>query len=239
MAFKNDNNVTRQLLIGTIAITLTACNSAPQTDNSSGTNDSLYISLPDSLYAYRDFKNSILVHQFDWAGFTDSTKRKRLVRIDSMTVVKLLCPLNVIKQGGYSYYMTSYCYISKQTPIGDIQPIIIWGNGDDYSDLMLLTLDKKGNPIDYYTLHKNDCSGTETVEDSLMGICPIQHSTINSDRIKTYINNVCYRLDSARQSSINDYARVDSISFEATILPSGKIESKQVDSVRFNRIYKL
>jgi hypothetical protein len=229
----------RQLRFWTIALALTGCNTASKTDNSSATNDSLYLSLPDSLFAYHNFKNSILVHQFDRAGFTDSTKRKKIVRIDSMTVVKLLCPINVIKQGGYSYYMTSYHYISKQTPIGDIQPIIIWGNGDDYSDLILLTLDKKGNPVDQYTLHKNDCSGTETVEDSLMGICPIRHSTINFDKIKTYINNICYRLDTSRQSTINDYARIDSISYQATISPSGKIESKEVDSVRFNRIYKL
>lgn len=216
-----------------------ACNNSQTDKSATNDKDSLYLNFPDSLFAFNDLKNSAVVRQFDWEGFTDSTKTKKLVRIDSLTVVKLLYPVNAIQTGSYSYFMTSFFYISKQHKIGDIQPIIIWGNGDDYSELILLTLDQKGAPIDFYSLHKNDCSGTWTEEDSLMAICPIKQSTINSNIIKTYINNVCYPLDTIAQSTTSDFARIDSIAFESTILPTGKINSRQVDSVRFHRLYKL
>ncbi len=228
----------KRLFFGTIALFMLSCNSNTPKEVST-TADSPYLTLPDSLFVFHNFDSTTRISQFDWDGYTDSTRRKRLVRIDSMTVVKLLCPINVIKPGEYSYLMTSFYYISKQSLIADIQPIIIWGNSDDYSELICLTLDKNGKPVDHYVLYENNCSGTDMVEDSLMAICPIQHSLINANIIKTYVNNICYRVDTVNQTTMDDYARVDSISYESKILPSGKIETRKVDSVRFNRIYTL
>lgn len=229
----------KRLFFGTIALCMLSCNSNTPQEVSAAAADATYLTFPDSLFAFHNFDNTASISQFDWEGYTDSTKTKRLVRIDSMTVVKLLCPLNVIKPGEYSYFMKSFYYISKQPLIADIQPIIIWGNSDDYSELICLTLDKNGKPLDHYVLYENNCSGTDMVEDSLMAICPIQHSLINADIITTYVNNVCFRVDTVNQTTMDDFARVDSISYESTILPSGKIETRKVDSVRFHRIYTL
>lgn len=215
-----------------LLILLSSCTNRTANKSAIATTDTINLILPDSLFAFENLTNSAVTRRFDWSGFTDTSKSKSFIRIDSLTVVKLLCPTNYYKPGEYSYYMTSFFYVAKQPKIGDIQPIIIWGNGDDYSDLILLTLDIKGNPIDYYSLHKQDCSGTETVEDSLMGFCPVKNSTINSNKIKTYINNMAIRPD-----TIVHFARIDSITFEATIQRTGKIELKKIDSVRYYRGY--
>jgi hypothetical protein len=199
--------------------------------------NSTYLDLPDSLFAFKNITNTDFVRQIDWDGYTDSTRSKKIERIDSSTVVKLLCP-NFIKTGEYSYYMTSFFFISKQHKIGDIQPIIILGSGTDYTELILLTLDKIGKPIDYYSLLKYDCAGTWSVGDSLVAICPIKGSSITSTKIKTYVKKIYYRPDN-KTRTLTNYSRIDSITYKSTILPTGHFKTKRMDSITFHHIDQM
>jgi hypothetical protein len=202
--------------------------------------------LPDNLFLYKDIKNSLLVNHFyfdpkeDYFVYPDSTKSRKFVFLDSLQKLKLLIPVMMTdygyqKTGGidssYIMHLMPARFVSKQSKIGDFTPIIIWVNGDDYGALIYVLLDKALTPISHLVLNGGLCGGPVSETDSLVELCPVKQSFLNGNQISSYVLTEFVRKDSIKRPSI-----IDSVNYLSTILPSGQIETKQLDSTRYERM---
>jgi len=210
------------------ALTLIGC---------SGSTDETSSALPaDSLFAFKNIKNTLLVHNFHWDDedvsrlWTDSTKQKSFVRLDSNQMRKYIVPLLDIDSDYVVEYMVAHL-ISNQDTINGLTPIIVSLNGDDYSALIYILLNKDGKPVSHFMLHGGECAGPGDVNDSLISFCPIKHSYFEGDKIKSYELKVYERVDTSGIPHT-----IDSICFQTSIKPDGTFETKQTDSIRYKRM---
>jgi len=189
--------------------------------------------LPDSLFALKNIPSTDITNKFcsleknGWHWYTDSTKKTSFVKLDSIYKVRLLTPALKIHDDWINDKwvlgdMTAY-FISKQEKVGDILPIVVYAGGTDYSALILITLDKNCNVVSSFILKGGDCGWP---------YCPVKHSYLNKDKISSYILNVSYRQDFMTVPST-----IDSISYLSKISADGKIETKRLDSTRYERVY--
>src|SRR5689334_1963867 len=173
-----------KLFLLLLSLHLLSCNSLQNDPKVVELSDSSYIDLPDSLFSYSNIENSDFLKEIDWGVrcYTDSTKTKELIKLDSLAIAKLLLPVNAFDSSTFPPSLETFYYISKQPKVGDVQPIIIWGSGDDFSELMLLTLDKKNKPIDSYSLSEF-CFGMDELGDTLVALCPRIRSLVYPSKI--------------------------------------------------------
>ncbi len=209
----------RQILILFLVLFSFAC--SHQTDRDY--NQDIF-QLPDSLFTLNNIKNTF---------FTDSLNEDLFVKLDSNQKKKLIVPMVIsdLKMTNENYIMNNMeaRFISVQRKIGSFVPITVWVSGGDYSALFYILLDQTFTPISYYRLNGGFCAGPIEL-DSMLEYCPIRHSFLNDNVIKSYSLTEFYIPDSIARPSI-----IDSVSYESKILVNGLIETRKVDSLRFYR----
>lgn len=214
-----------------VAVLLFSCSNETKND----ANGNL---LPDSLFAFHDIKSSLFVENFwydekdNYKMYADSTRKISFVAMDSAQKMRFIVPLLGIDPSYVVRYMSAD-FISKQEPIGDLQPIICWLNGDDYEALLYIVLDKDQKPVDHFVMYGGENGGPVAETDSTLELVPVIHSFLKGNEIKWYSLTEFVRTDSVTAPSI-----FDSIDYLSKILPSGEIETKRLDSTRFERMPK-
>ena len=195
--------------------------------------------LPDSLFAFHDIKNSLFVNDFwydrqnGFEFFSDSIRKIRFVKLDTVQQRKLVAPVITSEMDIDVNYVTQWMegrFVSKQKNIGNLTPIIVWVNGEDYEGLFYILLDKDFNPVSHFRLNGGFNGGPNYIGDSLVELSPIRHSIIIGNKIKTYSITETIKTESGQHPSM-----FDSINFISDILPTGKIVTKEVDRTRYER----
>lgn len=171
--------------------------------------------LNDQLYLYKDLKRTTEVVA-DRKSFTklDSTQKRALLPdITKGQAMDLDFP--------YSTLLNAY-FVSKQKTIGAIQPIILKLFTDDFDALVLICLNSKNTPVDFFILDREEFCGSnhETYCEKS------RHSILNGNEILTYD---LYKVES---SSDDKFLYTDSIVYKSSINADGKIKTLQTDSVR-------
>jgi len=123
-------------------------------------------------------------------------------------------------------------FVSKQKIIDGFTPIVVWVTGDDYGALFYILLDKNYNAISYFKLSGGECGGPDYVSDTLIELCPLRHSFIEEKKIRTYsLTEIIRTSEKGKEASI-----FDSVNYVSEILTTGKIQTKQIDSTRYERV---
>ncbi|MBI3509329.1 MAG: hypothetical protein HY064_01595 [Bacteroidetes bacterium] len=197
--------------------------------------------IPDSLFRMKNMPNTMPMFNFwydpddNYSCYQDSTKKIKFVRLDSAQKEKYLLPVmgDVDK-----HYVISYVdayFISKQDTMNGFTPIIIKASGDDYDEMMMLLLDKKGNVASKLSLSGGECGGPDEIGDSLMLNCPYLFSTMKNGEVDSYVLHV---YDRESKDNITRPSIIDSVTFISKITGDGKFETKKKDSTRYERVYK-
>ncbi|MCB9262873.1 MAG: hypothetical protein H6607_10915 [Flavobacteriales bacterium] len=218
----------------------TACTSTNTQENTTKALDSTTIEikspdtsifpLPDSLFALKDIKSTLITKRIEYdtddkCWYRDNGNRLPLIKLTDKQKMKLVasCP-GLASNGGTEWIMGDWQinFVSKQRPIGDFNPIIVSTGGTDFGGLLYILLNKSNSPVSYLLLHGGECGEWH---------CGIKHSYLNGDSITTYeINSV--------SGEFEGKAIVDSISYLSIILPNGEIETNRTDSSRYERVFK-
>lgn len=194
--------------------------------------------LPDSLFVFQNIENTLFAENMFWGNdkvykmYVDSTKRKSFVELDSTQKMRLLAPVTDIDSNYVVEYMNAF-FISKQKMIGEFTPVIIYLDGDDYESLLYIVLDKTLNPVSHYTVYGGECGGPIDGEDRTLIMTPIINSFFKENKFFNYSLTETVIPDSITHPSI-----FDSVYYESEILGTGKIQTKRIDSVRFERMPK-
>jgi hypothetical protein len=165
--------------------------------------------------------------------YADSTYKRKFVELTALQKTKLIAPfiskeLNVNYK--YSRDLMQAYFISKQKKIGDLQPIIIEINGDDYSSLTMIILNKMNVPVSGFNISGGMQSGPTEIGDSLISYDKKSYSYINDNKILTYRIRETDYTDSTKKDEI-----IDSNVFASTISRTGKFITKQVTTKKFTK----
>ena len=189
-------------------------------------------SLPDSLFAMQNLTNTAALNNicFDSLGnaYADSTKKICFKELSDDQVMRLLQGIDF--DSSYLRYINAH-FIARQNPIGDYTPIIVLIDADDYSALQYVLLNRSFQPVAHYCLHGGFCAGPAADDGKIMEYCPEKQSVINGDEIRSYVLHIFVSEDTT-----NSPATIDSVNYVSKVLPTGKIETRQVDSVSYKRL---
>lgn len=227
--------VTTAAIILIICAVFTSCNFADnpsssttsQTQIDTGQIGRVALSLPDSLFALKDIKNTLIskyIHcdESDDCWYEGDGKKLRLVKLDNHQKMELIasCP-GLNSNNGTEWIMGDWQvrFVSRQRPIGDFSPIIVSAGGTDFGGLLFIVLDKGNSPLSYLLLHGGECGEQ---------FCGIRHSFFQRDSITTYSIKIV-------SNDTENTAVVDSITYLSRILPTGGIQTNRIDSSRYSR----
>ncbi len=194
--------------------------------------------LPDSLFAFQNIENTFFLDDMYWSVdeiskmYVDSTKSKEFIMLDSAQKMRLIAPVTDIDSNYVVGYMDAF-FVSKQKMVGEFTPVTIYLYGDDYASLLYIVLDKTLNPVSHYIAYGGEWAGPAEGEDGTIILQPIINSFFKENKFFNYSLTETFNTDSVPHPSI-----FDSVYYESEILPSGKIQTKKVDSVRFERMSK-
>ena len=221
----------KKLFFILISVSLFSCSSNQEEQ----TTDSFQ--LPDSLFAFENLENTLFADNMFWDPkddtkvYIDSTTKKAYIKLDSLQKKRLILPITDIDSNYVIQYMDAF-FVSKQKMIGEFTPITIYLYGDDYAALLYILLDKSLKPISHSTVNGGHFFGP--IEgDNKETLPPILHTFFKDDKFYSYSLTETIILDSIDHPSI-----FDSVSYESNILSSGAIQTKRIDSVRFERMPK-
>jgi hypothetical protein len=124
-------------------------------------------------------------------------------------------------------------FIAKQHKIGDLQPLIIRIQGDDYVSLSMILLNKDNKYVSGYNISGGFNSGPDQQGDSIETYEARSYSHLKNSLINTY-----YIYETDPMDTVKTTALIDSNAFESIISTSGKITTKQVAKVRYSIPYK-
>ncbi|HTL82416.1 MAG TPA: hypothetical protein VL651_11970 [Bacteroidia bacterium] len=191
--------------------------------------------IADSLFAFHNIRNTEFVKHFwydeahDFQPYADSTKKIKLVKMDSVMKKKILVPLMDIDASYIVQYMDAI-FISKQDSMGPYTPIIVRLSGDDYDEVMMILLNSKCEPVSRLSLYGGDCGGPDEIGDSLSLNCPYKQTYFDGTKISSYVLHV---YDHTRHE---DWPSViDSVTYETSINPNGQFITVEKDSTRYRR----
>ncbi|MGQ0738458.1 MAG: hypothetical protein ACT4OJ_05305 [Bacteroidota bacterium] len=219
--------------------------STKRTENDKGNVISTDFQLADSLFPYTNIQNTFITNKFfldkeNFILYTDSTKKRTFVHLDSLQKLKLIVPIildenkdNPNIDAEYVIKFMDAFFISKQSKIYDFTPLIVSVGGDDYNALFYILLDKSANIVSYYKISGGFCSGPWDGPDSTLAICPDRQSFFTDAKISSYEINEFLHQDSPKRPSI-----IDSINYLSIIHRTGQIETKKLDSTRYERFSK-
>ena len=216
-----------------ISLCLFACSSNQEEQASS-----VGFQLPDSLFAFQNMENTLFAENIFWGDdkvfkmYVDSTKGKSFIELDSAQKMRLLAPVTDIDSNYVVEYMDAF-FVSKQKMIGEYLPVTIYLCGDDYVALLYIVLDKTLNPVSHYIVYGGECGGPADGENGTLIMTPIINSFFKEDKFYNYSLTETVKPDSVTHPSV-----FDSVYYESEILATGKIQTKCLDSVRFERMPK-
>jgi hypothetical protein len=169
--------------------------------------------------------------------YADSTYKISFTELTTMQKLRLIVPfirkeLQINNDNHIENLMQAY-FVYKQDKVGDSQPIILYINGDEYSSLTLIVLNKDNLPIDGFNLFGGLDSGPYGEGDSLTIFPEKRYSFITNSQIMTYSTIESEFNDSLKKPSI-----IDSNVFKSYIDKSGKIITKQVVKAQYKKPYK-
>jgi hypothetical protein len=221
-------------------ILLSCSNKTANNDNNKAVVDNFQLS--DSLFPYQNIKSTLITRRFCYdrekdIRYTDSSKRKTFVFLDSSQKVRFIAPAIIDENKGneninneyVAHFMEAF-FISKQKKIYEFTPIVVAVNGDDYGALFLILLDQLNSPVSFYRISGGINAGPVEETDSTLILGPDRESFLKDTEIFSYELSEIKKLDTIKRMSI-----IDSITFKSKILPSGKIETIKLDSVRYER----
>lgn len=191
--------------------------------------------LRDSLFALKDIQNSLVVDKF-WYDrndrlCTDSISKIPFIQLDSAQKAEWIAPVIAASEPKVDSKFLNVVFVSIQKKIGELTPIIVSVKGDDYESLIYLLLDNTGKSISHFIMHGGFDGGPMEGPDETLELSPVKHSFLKGNEISWYTRTEFMRPDSVQHPSI-----FDSVNYISKILPSGKIETKRLDSVRFERM---
>ena len=194
--------------------------------------------LPDSLFPLKDIQNSFIMDKF-WCDengtcCTDSVSKKVLIHLDSAQKLKLIQPIIIsehLDEDGFNVQEMDAMFVAKQKKIGELMPIVVYIRGEDYESMFYILLDQSGKPISHFLLSGGLDAAPYEGPDETLQLPPIRHSFIHDNEIKTYTLTEFMIPDSIQHPSV-----FDSINYVSKILPNGKIETIQLDSIQFERM---
>ncbi len=191
----------------------------------------LYIDLPDKYFPLKNLKNTYLGAAFyqNNSYVTQEGKKIEFTYLDSLQAHKLLSP---VIDSGVNVDLGKAFFVAKQEKVGNIQPIIIEYNGEDFDALFMVLLDLNNKPVSSYILNGGWNGGPDNIGDSIMVLIPDINSEMESGRIITHIVKTYAHVKNEELSAFNV---VDSITCETQILPNGTFQTHNKDSVRFHR----
>jgi hypothetical protein len=197
------------------------------------------VDLPDSFFAFKNLESSLIVKK---TGRDPSKSLNNVFQLNN-SQKKLLWSFIVFDsryQTSDSEYLAnnSSCYIiAKQTKIRNLTPIIIQATSWLYDELIYVLLNTDDKPVARYSLWGGPCGGAYLQTDSTWTDCPYKVSYINGNKISSYILYI-----TQKSKGIGDWdyhpntpCTIDSITYKAIIIPSGKIQTERQDSIRYTR----
>ena len=206
--------------------------------NNNEASSSADIIFENSSFALNNIENTLIADSFfydeNYILYTDKKKSKQFIKLDSAQKFKLIVPITGIDAGYVCQYMDAY-FISIQEKAGDYQPIVIQLSGDDYGSLLYIVLDKQNNPVSHLLISGGECAGPISETDSTMEICPITQAFFNKNKINWYRLHVNERIIEDENKTVPSI--IDSIYFQSEINTEGKIITKKIDSIRYERIF--
>ena len=214
----------RRLLCFTVVIIFLSCSNST---NSSDTNQrsTTLCALPDSLFPFKNISNTLmaehLYYDIDNSGYTDSTKESKLILLNETQKQQLIDSIPPYSRdwimGDWQIY-----FVSKQSNIGALTPIIVSGGGTDFSGLILILLDSTCHPVSSFILSGGEC-GVDPIE------CDFKQSFLNGNRINSYVRSIVDKDNLYNADSL----LIDSVNYVTEILPDGRFETKRADSIRY------
>jgi hypothetical protein len=195
------------------------------------------LDVPDSVFVFKNITNSLIIKSFpsDLGSVfhLNSKKGIKFTQLDSAQM-RAIAPIMGWASDTVWFPKVMYAYfIAKQEKLGDLTPIIISLNGDDYGALLYLLLDKDYKPVSYIELHGGQCGGPGPLtRDSLMPLCTIKHSFLKGNEISSYILQPLLKFNQDLP------AVIDSVTYKSVIQPDGRIVTKRIDSTRYKRLFK-
>ena len=125
-------------------------------------------------------------------------------------------------------------FLSKQEKIGDLQPIILLIDGDDYNSITIIILNKYNRPISGFNLTGGMNSGPTEKGDSVLEYESHGFSLIDGRNITSVrFNHIDFISDSLKKPSI-----IDSVVFSTLIDKVGHIKTRKLMSKKFLVPYK-
>ncbi len=215
-----------------ISISLFSCSNNQEEQTTDG------FQLPDSLFAFQNIENTLFLDNIFWDTkdftkvYTDSTAKKEFMKLDSVQKMRLIAPIIGIDSNYVVQYMEAL-FVSKQKMIGEFTPVTIYLYGDDYSALLYIILDKSLKPVSHIIAYGGENGGPIAETETSITLTPVTHSFFKGESFYNYSLTETMSTDSVEKPSI-----FDSVYFEHTILPDGKIQTKRLDSVRYERMSK-
>ena len=183
--------------------------------------------LPDSLFAFRNISSSLVAEHFYYdtnnSCYTDSSKKIKLVLLSDTQKKQFIDSIapysNEWIMGDWQMH-----FISRQNKIESFTPIIVSAGGTDYSALILVLLDSTCHPVSNFILSGGEC-GDDPIE------CDFKQSFLNGGQIKSYVRTIVNKENLYNSDSL----LIDSVNYITDILPNGRFETKEIDSIRYKR----
>ncbi|MBI3220948.1 MAG: hypothetical protein HYZ44_15645 [Bacteroidetes bacterium] len=178
---------------------------------------------PDKLFATFHLNEAISLDVIKYDRSNYYFMEKRLVELDSQQKEKLIKPfLKTLPVYSYQAH-----FISKLSPVDNLQPIILRVVGTDYHTLWLLLINKNCTPISFFYLEGENCEGPMET-DSTVTFCPVRRSICKGNTIVTY--------ETRTSEAVSDKkSMVDSLVFTTTFNKRGEFVTKRKDSTRYYR----
>lgn len=197
--------------------------------------------LADANFSLKNLKNTGELwknHKFyNDKLYADSTHKLSFRQLTKAQKAKLVQPfvskdIPVADPKTIPDLMNAY-FISKQDKVGEYQPVILFIDGDDYTALTLIVLDKNNNYVSGFNLCGGFNSGPWMQGDTVTAFPDNRISFFNKNQITSYQVSEYLYPDSLKKSSIKD-----SIVINSYIDKNGKIDSKTVFKKRYQIPFK-
>jgi len=199
--------------------------------------------LDDKNYPYKNVSNTLAVKiidkknsadNMDGKVYTDSTYKTTFIQLSKEQKIQLIGPFIKKELGVNEQYaadlMTAY-FVSKQKKIGDLQPILIQIEGDDYGSLTMIILDKNHKPIDGYNVDGGPQGGPTELGDSLIKYEVRRYSHIKGTDITTYDITETDHTDTTKKQET-----IDSEVFKTIIGTSGTFSTRRIVKTSFVKL---
>lgn len=192
------------------------------------------IDIADSKFVFKNLTDTRITELFELYNnvyYTDSTKKVTLTPLSKEEKLKLISAflskeLNVTAEYARDW-MNAY-YISRQDKIGDLQPIILKIDGDDYGSVTLILLDKNNNYVSGYNIAGGMLPGPNERGDSLIVYNWRSYARLNKGAITNYDLERSDYKDTTKKVSLID-SIITSIRFD----DKGRFSSSVIEVKHF------